>query len=67
MGNKIKTINHQRHATQCVIEHPTNRSQAQSLQENAITVFGPLLYNSLPKYLRNNQSAKIEKFIFKID
>ena len=32
--------------------------------ENAITVFGPRLYNSLPKYLRDIASVKIEKFKF---
>ena len=53
MGRKIKTRKHPRHGTQCVIQYPTNRNPAQSLQENAITVFGPRLYNSLPKYLRD--------------
>ena len=47
--------------------HPTNRNPAQSLQENAITVFGPRLYNSLPKYLRDIESVKIEKFKFEFD
>ena len=46
---------------------PTNRNPAQSLQDNAITVFGPRLYNSLPKYLRDNESVKTEKFKFKLD
>ena len=40
---------------------------AQSLQENAITVFGPRLYNSLPKYLRDIESVKTEKFKFELD
>ena len=39
MGHTIKTRQHPRHGTQCVIQYPTNRNQAQSLQENAITVF----------------------------
>ena len=52
MGHKIKTRKHPRHGTQCVIQYPTNRNPAQSLQENTITVFGPRLYNSLPNYLR---------------
>ena len=38
MGRKIKTRKHPRHGTQYVIQYPTNRNQAQSLQENAITV-----------------------------
>ena len=41
-----------------------NKNPAQSLQENAITVFGPRLYNSLPKYLRDIESVKTEKFKF---
>ena len=44
-----------------VIQYPTNRKPSQSLQENAITVFGPRLYNSLPKYLRDTESVKTEK------
>ena len=40
---------------------------AQSLQKNAITVFGPRLYNSLPKYLRHIESVKTEKFKFELD
>ena len=43
MGHKIKIRNDQRHGTQRVIEYPTNRNPAQSIQENAITVFGPRL------------------------
>ena len=50
-----------------VIQYPTNRNPAQSLQENAITVFGPRLYNSLPKYLRDIESVKTEKFKFELD
>ena len=44
--------------TQCGIKYPTNRNPAHSLQENAITVFGPRLYNWLPKYLRDIESVK---------
>ena len=44
-----------------------NRNPAQSLQENAITVFGPRLYNSLPKYLRDIESVQTEKFKFELD
>ena len=53
--------------TQCVIQYSTNRNNAQSLQENAITVLGPRLYNSLPKYLRDIESVKTEKFKFELD
>ena len=67
MGRKIKTRKHPRHGTQCVILYPTNRNPAQSLQENSITVFGPRLYNSLPKYLRDIESVKTEKFKFEPD
>ena len=48
MGHKIKTRKHPRHGTQCVIQYLTNRNPGQSLQENAITVLGPRLHNSLP-------------------
>ena len=61
MGHKIKTRKHPRHGTQYVIQYPTNRQAAQSVQENAITVFGPRLYNSLPKYLRDIESVKTSK------
>ena len=37
------------------------------MQENAITVFGPRLYNSLPKYLSDIESVKTEKFKFELD
>ena len=47
--------------------HGFYRNPAQSFQENAITVFGPRLYNSLPKYLRDIESAKNEKFKFELD
>ena len=67
MGHKIKTRKYQRHGTQCVIQYPTNRNPAQSLQQNAITVFGPRLHNSLPKYLREIESVKTEKFKFELD
>ena len=67
MGHKIKTRKHPRHGTQCVIQYPTNRNPAQSLQDNAITVFRPRLYNSLSKYLRDIESIKTEKFIFDLD
>ena len=56
-----------RHGIQCVIQYPTNRNPTQSLQENAITVFGPLLYNSLPKYLRDIESVKTENFKIEFD
>ena len=67
MGHKIKTRKHKRHGTQCVIQYPTNRNPAQSIQENSITVFGPCLNNSLPKYLRDIESVKTEKFKFELD
>ena len=43
------------------------QNPAQSLQENAMTVFWPRLYNSLPKYLRDIDSVKTEKFKFELD
>ena len=67
IGHTIKTRKHVRHGTQCVIQYPTNRNPAQSLQENAITVFGPRLYNSLPEYLRDIERVKTEKFEFELD
>ena len=62
-----KNRKHPRHGTQCVIQYPTNRNPAESFQENAITVFGPRLNNSLPKYLRDIESVKTEKLKFKLD
>ena len=66
IGHTIKTRKHPRHGTQCVIQYPTNRNLAQSPQENAITVFEPRLYNSLPKYLRDIESVKSEKLKFEL-
>ena len=67
MGHKIKTRKHQRHGIQYAIQYTTNRNPAESLQENAITLFGPRLYNSLPKYLRDIESVKTEKFKFELN
>ena len=67
MGHKIQSRKHSRHGTQCVIQYPTSRNPAQSLQENAITAFGPRLYNSLPKYLIDIKSVKTQKFKFELD
>ena len=67
MGHTIKNRKHPRHRTQCFIQYPTNRNPAQSRQDNAITVFGPRLYNSLPKYLRDIESVKTEKLKFALD
>ena len=67
MGHKIKSRKHPRHGRQCIIQYLTKRNPAQSLQENAITVFGPWLYKSLPKYLRDIESVKTEKFKFVLD
>ena len=66
MWHKIKTRKSLiRHGTQCVIQCPTNI--AQSLQENAITIFGPLLYNSLQKISVRHRSVRTEKFKFERD
>ena len=67
IGHTIKTRKHSRHRTQCVVQYPTKRTPAQSLQENSITVFGPRLFNSLPKYLRDIECVKTEKFKFELD
>ena len=67
MGHKIKTIKHPRHGRQCVIQYPTNRNPAKSLQENAITVLWPRSYNSLLKYPRDIESVKTEKLKFELD
>ena len=67
IGHKIKTRKHPRHGTQCVLQYPTNINPEKFFQENAITVFGPRLYNSLSKYLRDIESVKTEKFKFELD
>ena len=67
MGHKMKTRKHPRHGTRCVIQYPTNRNPAKSFQENAITVFGTRLYNSLIIYLRDIESVKTEKLKFELD
>ena len=60
MADKIKTRKHPRHGTQRVIQYPTIRNLAQSLLGNAKIVFGPRLFNSLQKYLRDVESVKTE-------
>ena len=67
MEHKIKTRKHPRHGTQCVSRYSTNRNPVQSLQKNAITVFGPRLYNTLPEYLTDIESVKTEKFKLELD
>ena len=67
MGHKIKSRKHPSHGTQCDIQYNTNRNPAQSLQKNAITVFRPWLYNSVPIYLRDIESVKTEKFKLVLD
>ena len=62
-GHRINTRNHQRHETHFVMGYMKNRNPSQSLQENVITAFELRLYNSLPKYLRDMISVKIEKKI----
>ena len=56
-----------RYSTVLWVRYSTNRNSAQSLQENAITVFVPRLYNSLLKYLRDIESIKTEKLKFELD
>ena len=68
MGHKMKTRKYPRLGPQCFNQYPTNRNPAQSLQENAITVFTPWLNNYLlPKYLRDIKNVKTEKFKFGLD
>ena len=67
VGHQIKARKHPRHGTQWVINYPRNRNPVQSLRENTISVFGPRLYNSMPKYLKDIESVKTEKFKFELD
>ena len=64
--NGTQNKNQKTSKTSNTVRYSTNRSPAQSLQENAITVFGPRLYNSLPKYLKDIKSVKTEKFKFEL-
>ena len=41
-------------------------TQLNPFKKNVITVFGPRLYNSLPKYLRDIESVKTEKNKFEL-
>ena len=66
MGHKIKTRKHPRHGTQCVIQYPTNRNPAQSLSENAITMFLLRPYNSCQN-ISDIESVKTGKFKFELD
>ena len=67
MGNKIKTRNTQDMEHSALFSIQQTETQLNTTQENATTVFGPRLYNSLPKYLRDIGSAKTEKFKFEVD
>ena len=66
MGHKIKTGNHPRHETPCVIRTQQTETQYNLFKKLQITVFGPLLYNSMPKYLRDIGSVKTEKLKFEL-
>ena len=63
-GHKINIRNHSTQCIKslCVIEYPTKWNPAQSLQENAVTVFVSLMYNSLIKYPRDMRIVKTKKF-----
>ena len=54
----VMSTQHESGNTVCY-EYPTNRNPAQSLQENAITLFGPTLHNSLVKYLGDIESVNL--------
>ena len=56
--HKMKTRNRRKHRTQWVIQYPTSKNPAESLQENALTVF---------IYLRDIESVIIEKFKFELE
>ena len=58
MYNETQNKNQDMEHSYCVIQYPTNRNPAQFHQAIAITVFGPRLYNSLPKYLRDIERVK---------
>ena len=60
IGYTIKTRKHPTPGTQCIIQYPTNRNPAQSLQENAITIFGPRLYNSLQNIWETSKVLKLK-------
>ena len=62
-GNKIKTRSHS--MTLDTVLRSTQQSKTQL--ENAITVFGPRLYNSLPKYRSDIRSVKSAKFKLVLD
>ena len=65
MGHIKKNTEDMEHSELFSIQQ--TETPAQSLQENAITVFAPRLYNLLPKYLRDIESVKTEKFKFELD
>ena len=68
MGHKIKTRKHPRHGTyNALFSTRQTETQHNIPQENAITVFQPRLFNSLPKYQRDIESVKTEKFKLELD
>ena len=67
--HQLKTRSLLWHRTRCVIYRVPNiqRPSQHHRQENAITIFLPRLFNSLPKYLRDMRSLQIEKFKLELD
>ena len=47
-------------------EYPATSNPTQSLQENPVTVFRTLFYDSLPKNIRDMRSFKTAKFKLEI-
>ena len=73
-GKVLNNINvrfsfHQRRGRLCYIEKVNTRASTRikTLKTNAFAIRGPLLFNSLPRSLRDSQQLSLEGFKIKLD
>ncbi|KAK3853786.1 hypothetical protein Pcinc_039696 [Petrolisthes cinctipes] len=70
----IHTTTHQRLGPLCRVErtHPRVASRIKTLKENAFATRGPLLFNALPRHLRDSNTSseqfknKLDKFLWTV-
>ncbi|KAK3894455.1 hypothetical protein Pcinc_001802 [Petrolisthes cinctipes] len=70
----IRTTTHQRLGRLCRLErtHPRVASRIKTLKENAFATRGPLLFNALPRHLRDSNTSseqlknKLDKFLWTV-
>ena len=73
-GQAINNVNicwkvHPRKGRLCHVQRPLTRAatRIKTLKENAFATRGPILFNALPKYLRDSHELSLEKFKNNLD